>query len=324
MDDAIPNTEIRLREGSTIAKRLITVGFAAVVTLFFAPGLLASDCLEIAVSLFALLAGTAFIISVMFTPAVVWIITPDQILIGQQRPFGRLRTRSVAPGEIAGLQVKTDRSAVNRFHLTFTLVSGERLTSPPISDVTHVHETVARIATQFRLPDVELPANPLDASNVEMRLGEPTEPTAGRDIRIITLIIAALCTLPYAYKLWSGQTPGFIEIIFLPAGAIAAAAFYLYGHLLGATFWIIRQGEIRIERMSRNGAPRTETISGGDVETIAVERGGRSEDERYIVAIRLSSGKKLRSPHIGSESEARAVGAEIVRRLRLEPQQSRI
>jgi hypothetical protein len=324
MDDAIPRTEIRLREGSTIAKRLVTVGFAAVVTLFFAPGLLASDTLEIAISVFALLSGTAFILSVMFTPAVVWIITPDQILIGRQRPFGHLRTRIVAPDEIAGLQVKTDKTTATRFHLTFTLVSGERLTSPQIPDVTHVHETVGQIAAQFQLPDVEIPANPLDASNAEMRLGEPAEPTAGRDIRIITLIIAALSTLPYAYKLWSGQEPGLIEIIFLPAGAIAAVAFYRYAHLLGGTVWIIRQGEIRIERMSRNGVPRADTIAGGDIETIAVERSGRSEDERYIVAIRLLSGKRLRSPRIGSENEARAVGAEITRRLGIEPQKSRI
>jgi hypothetical protein len=299
-------------------------GFAAVVALFFAPGLLAGDYLEVAISVFALLLGAAFVVNVMLAPAVVWIITPDQILIGQQRPFGRLHTRIVAPDEIAGLQVRIDKSAATRFHLTFTLVSGERLISPQISDVTHVHETVAQVAEQFQLPDVELPANPLDASNAEMRVGEPAEPTAGRDIRIITLIIAALSTLPYAYKLWSDQTPGLIEIIFLPAGAIAAVAFYRYGHLLGGTVWIIRQGEIRIERTSRNGAPRADTITGGDVETIAVERSGRSEDERYIVAIRLSSGKKLRSPHIGSESEARAVGAEIVRRLGIEPQKSRI
>src|SRR5207253_1310149 len=124
--------------------------------------------LEVSISVLALLVGAAFVGAVMLAPAVVWIITPEEILIGQQRPFGRLRTRIVAKGDIAGLQVQRSKTSKTRFNLAFTLASGERLTSPPISDVTHVRETVARIAAQLGVPNVEAPVNPLDASNSEM------------------------------------------------------------------------------------------------------------------------------------------------------------
>jgi hypothetical protein len=324
MDDATNNNEIRLREGSSIAERLVIAGFAAIVALFFTPGLLANDYLEVIISTFALLLGIVFISGVMLAPAVVWIITPDEILIGQQRPFGRLRTRLVPRDEIEGMQVQRNKTSKTRFHLAFTLVSGERLTSPPISDVTRVHLTVARIAEQFGVPHVEPPVNPLDAANPEMHLGEPAEPVAGRDVRIIMLVIAGLCTIPYAYKLWNGLSPGVIEIILLPAGAIAAFAFYRYAHLLTGAFWMIRQGDIRVERIARGGRLCTDQIEGRDVETITVERRGRSEDEHYVVAIKLRSGRKFRSPRIGPKSAARAVGAEIVRRLGIEPQKVRL
>ena len=101
----------------------------------------------------------------------------------------------------------------------------------------------------------------------------------------------------------------------LPVGAIAAFGVYRYANLVTGAFWIIREGDIRVERLWGDGTPRADHIEGHDVKTITVERRGRSEDEHCIVAIRLRSGRRFRSPRIGSRTEARAVGAEIVRRL---------
>ncbi|MET4388561.1 hypothetical protein ABIB73_004325 [Bradyrhizobium sp. F1.4.3] len=324
MDDATTSSDIRLREGSSIAQRLVMSGFAAAVALCFSPGLFTHDTLEIIISVVALLVGAAFVGAVMLAPAVVWIITPDEILIGQQRPFGRLRTRIVAKGDIRGLQVPGSKAAKARFQLAFTLASGERLTSPPISDVTHVRQTVARIVTQFDVPDVEAPVNPLDASNPEMHLGEPVEPFSARDIRIVALIVVALCAVPYAYKLWRGLSSGPVDIMLLPVGAIGAFVVYRFANLVTGAFWIIRQGDIRVERLWGDGKPRTDHIEGRDVKAITVERRGRSEDEHCTVVIRLQSGGRFRSPRIGSRLEAHAVGTEIVRRLGIAPENNKI
>jgi hypothetical protein len=272
----------------------------------------------------ALFVGAAFVVGIMLAPAVVWIITPNEILIGQQRPFGKLRTRIVAKDDIRGLQVPGSKRAKARFQLAFTLASGERLTSPPISDVTHVRDTVARIAAQFDVPDVESPVNPLDASNPEMRLGEPLEAFSARDIRIVALIAVALSAVPYAYKLWRGWPPSHVDILLLPLGAIAAFAVYRYANLVTGAFWIIRESDIRVERLWGDGTPRADHIEGHDVKTITVDRRGRSEDEHCIVTIRLRSGRRFRSPRIGSRIEARAVGAEIVRRLGIAAENSKI
>ncbi|UPK40148.1 hypothetical protein IVB18_02015 [Bradyrhizobium sp. 186] len=324
MVDATPSNEIRLREGSSIVQRLVMAGFAAAVSLCFTPGLFTHDTLEVSISVLALLVGAAFVGAVMLAPAVVWIITPDEILIGQQRPFGRLRTRIVARDDIAGLQVQRSKTSKTRFNLAFTLASGERLTSPPISDVTHVRETVARIAAQLGVPNVEAPVNPLDASNPEMHLGEPLEPFSARDVRIAALIVVGLSVVPYAYKLWRGLSPSSIDIMLLPISAIAAFAVHRYANLVTGAFWIIRQGDIRVERLWGDGTPRADHIEGHDVQAITVERRGRSEDEHCIVVIRLRSGQKFRSPRIGSRNEARAVGAEIVRRLGTAPENNQI
>lgn len=324
MDDATTSNDIRLREGSSIAQRLVVAGSAAAVALCFTPGLFTHDTLEVIISVIALLLGAAFIGGVMLAPAVVWIITPDEILIGQQRPFGKLRTRIVAKDDITGLQVLGNKAAKARFQLAFALASGERLTSPPISDVTHVRDTVARIAAQFDVPDVEAPSNPLDASNPEMRLGEPLEPFAARDIRIVALIAVALSAVPYAYKLWRGLSPSHVDILLLPIGAIAALAVYRYANLVTGAFWVVRQADIRVERLWGDGSLRADHIEGRDVKAITVERRGRSEDEHCIVVIRLHSGRRFRSPRIGSRLEARAVAAEIVRRLGIAPESNRI
>ncbi len=323
MDDAT-TTDIRLREGSSIAQRLIVAGCAAAVALCFTPGLLTHDILEIIISVVALLVGAGFVVGIMVAPAVVWIITPNEILIGRQSPFGKLRTRIVAKDDVTALQVPGSKRVKARFQLVFTLASGERLTSPPIADVTHVRDTVARIAAQFEVPNVAEPVNPLDASNPEMQLGEPLEPFPARDIRIVSLIAVALSALPYAYKLWRGWPPSHVDILLLPLGVLAAFAVHRYANLLTGAFWVIRQADIRVERLWGDGSLRTDHIEGRDVKTITVERRGRSEDEHCIVVIRLHSGRRFRSPRIGSRLEARAVGTEIVRRLGIGAESNKI
>lgn len=324
MDDATTSNDIRLREGASIAQRLVMAGSAAAVALCFTPGLFTHDALEVIVSVVALLAGAAFVGAVMLAPAVVWIITPDEILIGRQRPFGKLQTRIIAKDDILGLQVPGSKTTKARFQLAFTLASGERLTSPPLSDVTHVRDTVAWIAAQFDVAGVEAPSNPLDASNPEMRLGEPVEPFSQRDIRVAALFVVALSIAPYAYKLWRGLPPSVIDIMLLPLGVIAAFAVYRFANLVTGAFWIIRENDIRIERLWGDGTQRADHIEGRDVKVITVERRGRSEDEHCIVVIRLQSGKRFRSPRIGSRNEARAVGTEIVRRLGIGAEASQI
>ncbi|WP_061020656.1 hypothetical protein, partial [Bradyrhizobium sp. CCH5-F6] len=244
--------------------------------------------------------------------------------IGRQSPFGKLRTRIVAKDDITRLQVPGSKRVKARFQLVFTLASGERLSSPPISDVTHVRDTVARIATQFEVPNVEEPVNPLDASNPEMHLGEPLEPFPARDIHVVALIAVALSALPYAYKLWRGWPPSHVDILLLPVGALAAFAVYRYANLVTGAFWIIGQNDIRVERLWGDGTPRADHIEGPDVKSITVERRGRSEDEHCIVVIRLHTGKRFRSPRIGSRPEARAVATEIVRRLAIAPESNKI
>ncbi len=324
MDDATTSTDIRLREGSSIAQRLVMAAFAAAVALCFTPGLFTHDTLEIVISVVALLVGAGFVLGIMMAPAVVWIITANEILIGRQSPFGKLRTRIVAKDDITALQVPGSKRVKARFQLVFTLASGERLTSPPISDVTHVRDTVARIAAHFEVPNVEEPVNPLDASNPEMHLGEPLEAFPARDIRIVALIAVALSAVPYAYKLWRGWPPSHVDILLLPLGALAAFAVYRYANLLTGAFWVIRQSDIRVDRLWGDGTPRTDHIEGPDVKTITVDRRGRSEDEHCIVTIRTRSGRRFRSPRIGSRVEARAVGTEIVRRLGIAPESNKI
>ena len=324
MDDATTSNDIRLREGASIAQRLVVAGSAAAVALCFTPGLFTHDILEVTISVVALLAGAAFVGVVMLMPAVVWIITPDEILIGRQRPLGTLQTRIVGKDDILGLWVAGSKAAKARFQLAFTLASGERLISPPLSDVTHVHDTVTRIAAQFDFHDVEAPVNPLDASNPEMRLGDPVEPFSQRDIGIAALIVVALSVAPYAYKLWRGLQPQWIDYMLLPLGVGAAFGVYRFANLLTGALWIIREGDIQVERLWGNGQPRVDRIEGPQVKAITVERRGRSEDEHCIVVIRSLSGQRFRSPRIGSRNEARAVGAEIVRRLGVGAEASQI
>ncbi|WP_249151643.1 hypothetical protein [Bradyrhizobium liaoningense] len=194
--------------------------------------------------------------------------------------------------------------------------------SPPFPEVTHIHETTAHIAEQLGVPDIVPPANPLDATNAEIYLGEPVRPAVGHDIQIKTLIIASLCTIPYAYKFWNDLPLATGEIMFSIVGPIVAFVFFRYAYRLAGTFWVVGHNEIRVERLSREGKPYVETIAGRDVQAIELEY-GHSDDTRYVVKIDLVSGQKLRSPDVGTLDETRAVAAEIVRRLAIAPEKVR-
>ena len=179
--------------------------------------------------------------------------------------------------------------------------------------------------TQFDVPDVEAPVNPLDASNPEMRLGEPLEPFSQRDIRIVALIAVALCAVPYAYRLWRGLPPAMVDYMLLPLGAIAAFGVYRFANLVTGAFWIIREGDIRVERLWGNGTPRADHIEGHERES---DHGrpprpvrGRALHRGDPVAVRTDG---FAAPASARAIEARAVGAEIVRRLGIGAEASQI
>ena len=100
-------------------------------------------------------------------------------------------------------------------------------------------------------------------------------------------------------------------------GMIVSVALFRYAPRMGGTFWIVRDGGIQVERLSLNNAVAVHTIVAGDVETIDVEDG--PEEGSYVIAIRLHTGTKIRSPKLAGKDHAEALRAEIVRRLRLNP-----
>ena len=79
--------------------------------------------------------------------------------------------------------------------------------------------------------------------------------------------------------------------------------------------WIIHDGGVRIERPSWNGETVVETIGGDDVEAIDLE--SAPKDGLHVIAIRLRTGKKIRSPTLAGKDQTLAVQAEIIRRLGL-------
>ena len=66
-----------------------------------------------------------------------------------------------------------------------------------------------------------------------------------------------------------------------------------------------------------------DTITSGDVDTIAMERDSKTEEERYVVRINLLSKQKFLSPGIGTRDETREVLAEIALRLGIAPERVR-
>ena len=117
-----------------------------------------------------------------------------------------------------------------------------------------------------------------------------------------------------------GEWSGFLSMEFklLPLGLIVAIALYRYTHRLSGARWIIRHGEVCIERMTWTGRPSAETIKADDVAAVEVDKPD-TKGRTCTISIRLRSGHTFRSPTRHDESGARALRVEIVRRLNIFP-----
>ena len=293
---ASKDTEVRLRKGTSLNERLVRVGFAVIFCLFALPGLVAlanGQWPGIAV-IFALLIGCLILGGAVLGRNVVWIITPDGILIGEKRQFGRLRRRTIRSDEILEMHLRKDSASPTGFSLAVKVESGDVLISPPLPDITRINETAATVAGLLGLPDAEPVDNPLDAGNAEITLGSPVSSDFGRVIRMTVPVLAGLCTLPFLVAFWIGELELALGFL-LPLGLLAAFALYRYAHRLAGAFWIIRHGEIRIERIALNGEPSAETIRAGDVAAIEVSKPD-PEDRTCTISIRLHTGQTFRSP----------------------------
>src|SRR5207237_7265797 len=118
----------------------------------------------------ALLFGCLLLGAALFDRNVVWIITPGQILIGEQRPFGKLHRRLIRDDELSGMRLRKSIGKSVEFSLVFETESGNLISSPPLPDVTQVHETASRISRLLRLPDPETAEKTFDAVYVVIRV----------------------------------------------------------------------------------------------------------------------------------------------------------
>jgi hypothetical protein len=315
--DAVSNeNEVRLRKGTSLNERLVLAGIAVVVCLIALPGLahLANDQWLGIAALFALLFGCLLLGAALFDRNVVWIVTSGEILIGEQRPFGKLHRRSIRDDELSGMRLRRSIGKSVEFTLVFETASGDTLTSPPLPDVTQVQRTIVQIAQLLQLPAPELIENPLDAANAGMRLGKPVSSKRVRAYRALVVLLACSLAIPLIFALWSGKLAAFGIAVGSFGGIMA---FLLIRHLYRASgCWIVHDGDLRIERLTLQGTIEVITVGGDDVALIDVESGGR-RGSHYAIAIRLHSGRKIRSPVLVGKDQTRAVQAEITRRLRL-------
>jgi hypothetical protein len=315
--DAVANEdEVRLRKGTSLNERLVLAGIAIVVCLIALPGLahLANDQWLGIAALFALLFGCLLLGAALFERNVVWIVTSGEILIGEQRPFGKLHRRSIRVAELSGMRLRRSIGKSIEFTLIFETGSGDTLTSPPLPDVTQVQRTIVRIARLLSLPAPELVENPLDAANAGIRLGKPVSSKRVRAYRALVVLLACSLAVPLVFAFWSGK----LSTLGIAVGSFGGImAFLLIRHLYRASgCWIVRDGDLRIERLALKGTIEAIAVGGDDVASIDVESGGR-RGSHYAIAIRLHSGRKIRSPVLVGKDQTRAVQAEITRRLRL-------
>ncbi|WP_213289749.1 hypothetical protein [Bradyrhizobium sp. sGM-13] len=313
---ATNENEVRLRKGTSLNERLALAGAAVILCLVALPGLghLPNEHWLGIAALFALLFGCLLLGAALLDRNVVWIITAGEILIGEQRPFGKLHKKLIRYDEISGMHLRKNSGRSIEFSLVFETESGDLLTSPPLPDITQVHQTTVHIARLLRLPDPEPAENPLDAVNAGIRLGKPVNPKRVRGLKVLSVLLAGTLSLPPIYALWSGKLSA-LGIAVWSLGAIVTFMLLRYLHRISAC-WIAHDGAIRIERLSWKGTTEVETIGGDDVEAIDVESGGR-KDSLYVITIRLRTGKKIRSPPLAGKDQTHAVQAEIIRRLRL-------
>ena len=315
--DAVSNeNEVRLRKGTTLNERLVLAGIAVVLCLIALPGLahLANDQWLGIAALFALLFGCLLLGAALFDRNVVWIVTPGEILIGEQRPFGKVHPRLVRHDEIAAMRLRKSIGKSVEFTLVVETAEKDTLTSPPLPDVTQVQRTTLQVARLLQLPAPALIENPLDAANARIRLGKPIGSRRVRAYRALLVLLACSLSLPFIYALWSGKLSA-LGIAVWSLGAIMAFVLIRYLRRTSA-FWIVHDGAIQCERLSLKGPTERDTGGADNIERIGIESGGR-RGSHYVIAIRLRKGKKIRSPVLVGKEQTRAVQAEIVRRLGL-------
>src|SRR5262245_63046509 len=111
MDAAASQDEVRLRKGSSLSERLVWAGSGAAVLLIVVPGLLtwASGGPPLAAAFWAVPLGLFLIGVAVLERNVAWIITPDGILIGQQRPLGQVHKRMIGSHDIADVRVRKNK-----------------------------------------------------------------------------------------------------------------------------------------------------------------------------------------------------------------------
>jgi hypothetical protein len=167
----------------SLNERLMATGFAVLLCLSAIPDLvvLAGGQWPGIVAPITLLIGCGMLGGAILVRDTVWIATPDGILIGKQRPFGRLHSKLIRSDEISEMHLRKDSANPTKFSIALKIGSEEVVISPPLPDVTQVHETTARIARLLQLPDPEPAENRFDAINAEIRLGEPVHPRRGED-----------------------------------------------------------------------------------------------------------------------------------------------
>ena len=142
MDAAANPDDVRLRKGSSLRQRLVWAGSGALVLLIVVPGLLtwASGGPPLAAVFWAVPLGLFLIGVAVLERNVAWIITPDGILIGEQRPLGQVHKRMIGSHDIADVRVRKNKfSYPASFSLTCKLASGDVLISPPLPDITRVN-----------------------------------------------------------------------------------------------------------------------------------------------------------------------------------------
>lgn len=325
MDAAANPDEVRLRKGSSLRERLVRAGSGAVLLLILVPGLLtwASGGQPLLAVFWAAPIGLFLVGVAALERNVVWIITRDGILIGEQLPFGPVHKRMIGSQDLANVRVRKNRfSYPASFSFECRLASGDVLVSPPLPDITRVNETAATVAGLLGLPIAAPVDNPLDAGTPEITLGSPVSLYFGRAIRMAVPVLTGLCALPFLIALWIGDTELALGLL-LPLGLLAAFALYRYAYRLAGAFWIIRHGEIRIERVGLNGKISVETIRADDVAAIEVDKPD-AEGWTCTISIRLNNGQTFRSPIKHDENGARAVCAEIIRRLNAAPEAEKL
>jgi hypothetical protein len=328
MNDAATPAETRLERSQSRFGRLVFGGLASLI-LLWGLGRFAVDHNQTNAETLLLVLGTWFGYWGIFRSDVTWTIGNQEIRIDRKRPFDRTRTEIIKGNGIVGMLVldKSDEGGP-KYCVELQFSSDRILKSPPISDVKRAYEISSEIARQLRLQDIDpvatLSTDPKatsaaldvhDLSNPEIYLGRRASRLQHLATGIGIVLVAGLFGLPFLSKIFKAQPIFTGDISAMLFGLIAVVLVLKYSHYLGRpTLWVIRHDEIRIERISLSGQPFVETIASGDVTKIAVQK-HNSEGPMYSIDIDLRSGRRLTSPMIHSESDARALGAEFAKRL---------